>query len=299
MVGDMIVNLYQKDLWRDTRKYNIKRIFPSDKERLMSFIKKNFPDEKGWLIEAEHAWHNGNVYVAVECEKIIGFACYDSSGKGYFGPFGVNKDYRSKGVGTELFYACLDAMKNDGYGYAIIGWVADKEDDEHSPVEFYEKTSQAKYIPSSNPKNTIYSNKVNISQYDFYKALVIGCTRTGKSKAFIRPEKEINVVTYNLTLTDEDISWLWDYIEKHGVSKFYIDPWYIALLKGYLSLIDGTEYNTQIISDANYISDILNKNKDSEQLKWIKGKTFAVLFIQTAIQNTCEALGVYRQYKSK
>ena len=130
MVGDMIVNLYQKDLWRDTRKYNIKRIFPSDKERLMSFIKKNFSDEKGWLIEAEHAWHNGNVYVAVECEKIIGFACYDSSGKGYFGPFGVNKDYRSKGVGTELFYACLDAMKNDGYGYAIIGWVADKEDDE-------------------------------------------------------------------------------------------------------------------------------------------------------------------------
>lgn len=145
MVGDMIVNLYQKDLWRDTRKYNIKRIFPSDKERLFSFIKENFPDEKGWLMEAEHAWHNGNVYIAVECEKIIGFACYDSSGKGYFGPFGVNKDYRSKGVGTELFYACLDAMKNDGYGYAIIGWVADKEDDEHSPVEFYEKTSQAKY----------------------------------------------------------------------------------------------------------------------------------------------------------
>lgn len=103
----------------------------------------------------------------------------------------------------------------------------------------------------------------------------------------------------HLTLTDADISWLSDYIRKNGVSRYYIDPWHINLLKFYLSLIDSTEYNIQTISDEKYITEILDKNADSEQLNNIKGCKFTVLSIQTAIRMTCEALDYYSQFKTE
>lgn len=41
MVGDMIVNLYSTDdRWRKTNKYNVRAVFPSDKERVLDFVKK-------------------------------------------------------------------------------------------------------------------------------------------------------------------------------------------------------------------------------------------------------------------
>lgn len=104
-------------------------------------------------MEAERAWQEGNVFVAVAEKKIIGFACYNSSGKGYFGPFGVSSDYRGKGVGTELFYACLDGMKNEGYGYAVVGWV-------DSAAEFYKRAADAVYIPNTEPDKTLYKRRV-------------------------------------------------------------------------------------------------------------------------------------------
>lgn len=154
MVGDMIVNLYMKDVWRTENKFGTRRIFPSDKEKLLDFIKDAFPKEKGWVMEAERAWQEGNVFLAVAEKKIIGFACFDCSGKGYFGPFGVLLDYRGKGVGTELFYACLDSMRNEGYGYAVIGWVDD------SAVGFYKRTADAVYIPNTEPNKTLYKRRV-------------------------------------------------------------------------------------------------------------------------------------------
>lgn len=165
MVGDMIVNLYSKDIWRKNIQHNIFSIngtFPSDKERVLDFVKKEFPKEHGWLLEIEKGLQSSTqkVYIAVDNHKIVGFACWDCSGLGYFGPFGVASDYRGKGIGTELFNSCMNAMKISGYGYAIIGWVADKEDDAHSPVGFYKKVANAEYINNSHPTNTIYSNKV-------------------------------------------------------------------------------------------------------------------------------------------
>lgn len=164
MIGDMIVNLYWKDLWRKQRICDIRSIFPSDKERLLNFVKENFPNEKGWIMEIEHAWYEGKVMIAIDNHKIIGFACWDCSGKGYFGPFGVSSKFRHKGVGTELFQSCMDAMKYYGYGYAIIGWVADKEDDDNSPLDFYKKVAGAYFIPRSSPNETIYSNKCTLNK---------------------------------------------------------------------------------------------------------------------------------------
>ena len=62
---------------------------------------------------------------------------------GLFGPTRVLDSEQGHGVGTALLLRCLTAMREYGYGYAIIGSVG--------PVEFYQKTCNATVIPDSDP----------------------------------------------------------------------------------------------------------------------------------------------------
>ena len=61
----------------------------------------------------------------------------------FFGPTRVLDSEQGHGVGTALLLRCLTAMREYGYGYAIIGSVG--------PVEFYQKTCNATVIPDSDP----------------------------------------------------------------------------------------------------------------------------------------------------
>lgn len=63
----------------------------------------------------------------------MGYACYDATAPDFFGPTRVLDSEQSHGVGTALLLRCLTAMREYGYGYAIIGSVG--------PVEFYRKTA--------------------------------------------------------------------------------------------------------------------------------------------------------------
>ena len=153
MVSDMIVNLYARDRWRFKNEYGTRVAFPSDSERVLDFVRTEFPKEHGWLMEIAHALQENKCIISVVEHKIVGFACYDCTGKGYFGPFGVAKSHRGKGVGTEIFYECLDGMKTCGYGYAIIGWVGKARG-------FYEKEANAWCIPDSEPCNTLYKRRI-------------------------------------------------------------------------------------------------------------------------------------------
>jgi hypothetical protein len=82
-------------------------------------------------------------YIAVKEERLIGFACYDATALGYFGPTGVEESQRGKGTGRALLLACLLDMRIKGYGYAVIGFVG--------PAEFYRKAVGAVEIPDSTP----------------------------------------------------------------------------------------------------------------------------------------------------
>ena len=53
----------------------------------------------------------------------------------------VRDDHRGRGIGTGLLMACLNAMRAEGYAYAIIGQVG--------PAEFYAKTVGASVIEGS------------------------------------------------------------------------------------------------------------------------------------------------------
>lgn len=155
--NDMIVNLYRIPTLEDRKDtIQIKRAFVGDKEAILTFIKENFSNS--WVYEAEHALLQEvpKCFIAVENKKVIGFACFDSSAKGFFGPIGVLSEYRGKKVGQALLLKILYAMKEYGYGYAIIGWVSDAE-------LFYRKTVGAEFIKGGNPENSVYSNMISIS----------------------------------------------------------------------------------------------------------------------------------------
>ncbi len=65
-----------------------------------------------------------NQPISLSCNEeaeILGFACYNTTAKNFFGPTHVLKSMRGKGIGKALLIASLEALKAEGYAYAIIG----------------------------------------------------------------------------------------------------------------------------------------------------------------------------------
>ena len=75
--------------------------------------------------------------------ELAGFAAYECTRRGFFGPTGVTPEARGKGIGKALLLASLYALRELGYVYGIIGAAG--------PVEFYQKTVGAIVIPGSEP----------------------------------------------------------------------------------------------------------------------------------------------------
>jgi len=87
-------------------------------------------------------------FVALRGADIVGYACYDATAPDFFGPTRVLDEEQGGGIGRALLLRSLAAMREEGYGYAIIGGVG--------PQEFYQKCAGAVLIPDSNPG--IYRN---------------------------------------------------------------------------------------------------------------------------------------------
>lgn len=124
----------------------VRKANASDFEQLASFVEAEFGER--WLHSIEYGFRtykeNSPIYIAEKEEVIVGFACYDvvRGKKGLFGPMGIAKQNRVKGVGRQLLHICLQSMKQEGYEYAIIG--------QAGPIEFYERTCDARLIPIGN-----------------------------------------------------------------------------------------------------------------------------------------------------
>ena len=99
----------------------------------------------GWADECAAAFARLPLacFVAVEGERLIGFACYEATCRDFFGPELVHPDRRGRGVGRALLLAALHAMRAEGYAYAIIGWA--------SSIEFYRRAVGAVPIDGSEP----------------------------------------------------------------------------------------------------------------------------------------------------
>lgn len=144
-MSDMLVPLYNLP---GRSPYNndsvtIRRALAPEKQVVIDWVKEKF--NQRWADECEVAFSRQPVscFIAIEEGKMIGFACYESTCRNFFGPTGVDELARGKGVGTELLLECMEAMYAEGYAYAIIGGAG--------PKEFYEKTIGAIEIPGSKP----------------------------------------------------------------------------------------------------------------------------------------------------
>jgi GNAT superfamily N-acetyltransferase len=119
----------------------IKRAEIEDKQILVSFASEHFG--AGWTETIENGFHKRviPIFLARKDGNIVGFSSYDvyRDQKGIYGPMGVVKTERKKGLGSLLLHEALSDMKQQGYAYIVLG--------EAGPIEYYEKECGATLIP--------------------------------------------------------------------------------------------------------------------------------------------------------
>jgi predicted N-acetyltransferase YhbS len=146
---DMLVKLYELPSSQATYErlqqagITMRRALAPEKHKVTAWVRQNFSE--AWASEAEVAFSRQPVscFIAIDQGKIVGFACHDATCPNFFGPTGVEPGSRKSGIGAALLFACLEAMKQQGFGYAIIGGVG--------PAAFYSKTVGAVAIEGSEP----------------------------------------------------------------------------------------------------------------------------------------------------
>ncbi len=155
-MADMLIKLYEIETGgsfeaeQKALGITLRKPIGPEKHAIIAWVYDRFGD--GWASEVEVALSNQprTCIVAVKDSKMIGFACYDATALGFFGPIGVAKSHRQKGTGKALLNACLLDMKNKGYAYAVVGGVTD--------TDFYKHTVAALEIPDSEPG--IYRSRI-------------------------------------------------------------------------------------------------------------------------------------------
>jgi hypothetical protein len=146
---DMLVKLY--DLPDSRPAYDrlgqagitMRRALAPEKHKVIAWVRDTFSE--AWASETEVAFSRQPVscFIAIQQKQIVGFACHDATCRNFFGPTGVEPMAQKGGIGKALLFACLEDMKHQGFGYAIIGGVG--------PAEFYAKAVGAVAIEDSAP----------------------------------------------------------------------------------------------------------------------------------------------------
>lgn len=121
----------------------VRRAFAAEKRLVCDWVTAHFG--AGWASECEAAFARLPVacFVALREGQLLGFACYDATARGFFGPTGVAESERKHGLGVALLLAALHDMASQGYAYAIIG--------RPESADFYRKHVSAIEIPGSDP----------------------------------------------------------------------------------------------------------------------------------------------------
>ncbi len=127
-----------------------------ERDVVIDWVREVFePGAPGWAGECAVALSTvpATCYIATRDGELLGFACHDATAKGFFGPTGVDAQVRGLGVGAALLVASLVAMRDSGYGYAVIGGAGD------DVIGFYKKVVGAVEIADSVPG--IYKDKLD------------------------------------------------------------------------------------------------------------------------------------------
>jgi predicted N-acetyltransferase YhbS len=151
---DLLVNLLKLPplgpvlLELDKAQIVIRRAQPFEITPVRSFVEKCFSSTWADEISVAYATKPVSLFIAVAETEVIGFAAYECTRRGFFGPTGVVNNMQGRGIGRALLLASLWGLREMGYVYGIIGHAG--------PVEFYEQAVGAIVIPDSDPG--IYTN---------------------------------------------------------------------------------------------------------------------------------------------
>jgi GNAT superfamily N-acetyltransferase len=147
-MADLLVRLYDLPVFEAEEKVRaagivVRRGKAFERDFILDWIGDHFSGP--WVSEGAVALGQqpATIYVAVRDGALLGFAAYDTSAKGFFGPTGVDEAARGQGIGEALLIATLKGMYEAGYAYAVIG--------DPGPVAFYQKRLDAMEIPKSKP----------------------------------------------------------------------------------------------------------------------------------------------------
>lgn len=146
---DMLVDLYALPAFSAEEPVGegvrILRALAPDKSRIVAFARRCGDRDYGDEAEAAFANQPVTCFIAVKEGRLVGFACFEATAKNFFGPMAVEEKERGQGIGRALLLASLHAMREMGYGYAVIGWPA------RAAVGFYEKCVNARAIERTSP----------------------------------------------------------------------------------------------------------------------------------------------------
>ena len=151
---DMLVPLYKLAEVEDrvTRVADlgitIRRAMSYEREQIIDWVGQFFAIEgPGWASECGVALSRvpATCHIATRDGQLLGFACFDATAKGVFGPTGSDPNSRGEGIGAALLQVSLAAMREAGYAYAVVGGAGDHV------KRFYEKVAGAVEIDDSEP----------------------------------------------------------------------------------------------------------------------------------------------------
>jgi len=146
---DMLVNLYElpdsRELYEkvDAEGIVLRRARAYERHLVADWVSEHFSPK--WVSEVKVAFSRQPVtcFIATKNQKVLGFACIETTAKGFYGPTGVGEEARGTGIGKALLFKCMEALRESGYVYGVIGGVG--------PKEFYAKACGATEIPNSDP----------------------------------------------------------------------------------------------------------------------------------------------------
>jgi mycothiol synthase len=104
----------------------VRRARADERGTVLAFAQKIFA--RAWRLEAERAFEHAEptLFVAEQDGKIVGFSAHDANnrGLGFFGPAGVVKEHRGRGLGRDLLLASLRDLRRMRFTETIITWAA-------------------------------------------------------------------------------------------------------------------------------------------------------------------------------
>lgn len=121
-----------------------------EKKQVLTWVQEQFGE--AWASECSVAFARQPIscFIATAQQTMLGFCCYEVTQKNFFGPLGVAPDHHHRGIGSALLIRALQAMREMGYAYAIVGG--------GQALAFYQKSAGAIIIEGS--EKGIYSDRL-------------------------------------------------------------------------------------------------------------------------------------------